>query len=76
MTKRIKLKKWGNSQGIRIPKYILESMDLLGTEEVSFEVVVKDGEICLKPIVDISPYAQLFKGYDFSKPRATFKWDE
>ena len=73
---QVKLQKWGNSHGIRISKDVLEQLGLLDIEDISFELILEDNEIRLKPIVELSPYARLFENYDLSKPRATFDWDE
>ena len=44
----ITLSKWGNSQGIRLPKELLQQVDFL--VGASAEVEVKNGEIIIKPI--------------------------
>ena len=38
--------KWGNSQGIRLPKYLLESADLTDNDVV--EITAKDGSLIIK----------------------------
>lgn len=40
------IQKWGNSQGIRIPKFILEQIDLDTNSDVS--IAVKDDSIIIK----------------------------
>lgn len=72
----VRLQKWGNSHGIRISKDVLEQLGLLDLDDINFELILEDNEIRLKPVVELSPYARLFKNYDLSKPRATFDWDE
>ena len=42
-----KVQKWGNSQGIRIPKNLLENSHIKIGEEV--EISVKDGKIIVEP---------------------------
>ena len=42
-----KVQKWGNSQGIRIPKNLLENSLIKIGEEV--EITVKDGKIIVEP---------------------------
>ncbi|HIG64215.1 MAG TPA: AbrB/MazE/SpoVT family DNA-binding domain-containing protein [Methyloprofundus sp.] len=42
-----KVQKWGNSQGIRIPKNLLENSYIKIGEEV--EITVKDGKIIVEP---------------------------
>ena len=43
-----KLKKWGNSMGVRIPKEILDNLGV--KEDWEFEIIEKGGSIELKPI--------------------------
>lgn len=75
MTK-VKLQKWGNSQGIRIPKDVLKKLDLENVENVEFELTIQDNTISLTPIVELTPYERLFVGYDLNKKRAQFNWDD
>ncbi len=42
-----KVQKWGNSQGVRIPRIFLEELHILVGDEV--EVVARAGEITIKP---------------------------
>lgn len=72
----LKLQKWGNSQGIRIPKDLLEQIGVQNLKNVSFEVHVNGSEIALKPILKLSPLEQLFEGYDESQPKVQFEWDD
>jgi len=44
---KAQLVKWGNSQGVRIPKAILEQCNLREGEEL--EILVEDGRIWLQP---------------------------
>jgi antitoxin MazE len=44
---KAQLVKWGNSQGVRIPKTILRQVNLKEGEEV--EIRVEDGRIWLEP---------------------------
>lgn len=44
----VKLKKWGNSYGIRIPKAIIDELEL--TPNDCFEIRTKEGEIHLQPV--------------------------
>ncbi len=46
-----KIQKWGNSQGLRLPKGILQDAGLGVGAEV--EVVVEGGTILVKPVVKI-----------------------
>lgn len=40
------IQKWGNSQGIRLPKYILEAINWNGNEEI--EIKTEDGKIIIE----------------------------
>ena len=42
------ISKWGNSQGIRIPKEILKKINLLIGEKVSLKVI--DNKIIIEPV--------------------------
>jgi len=43
-----KVQKWGNSQGVRIPKSILENANISTDEELEIKVI--DGRIILEPV--------------------------
>ncbi len=44
-----KVQKWGNSQGLRLPKYVLESADIYVGDNV--EVIPQEGQILIKKIL-------------------------
>ncbi len=44
----IKIKKWGNSLGIRIPHGLVKEMSLLPEQE--YEIITQDDQIILRPI--------------------------
>ena len=44
----VKVKKWGNSLGVRIPKAIVEQVNLLENSEV--EIESKNGTIVIFPV--------------------------
>lgn len=44
----VKIQKWGNSQGIRIPKSILDAANMMTDEELVLSV--EDGKIIIEPI--------------------------
>lgn len=44
----VKIQKWGNSQGLRVPKSILNQTNLMLGDEVS--LTVEDGAILISPI--------------------------
>ena len=63
MTEVSKIQKWGNSQGIRIPKKMLETLDLKVNDSISIE----EGENCLKikkVEEKLSNIDKLFLNYD------------
>ena len=43
-----KISKWGNSQGLRVPKDIMESLNLHIGDDIN--IIVKDGKAILEPI--------------------------
>lgn len=46
-----KIQKWGNSQGLRFPKTILEEADIHIGDEVT--ISVEDGKIIIEPIYKV-----------------------
>ena len=44
MAEVLKIRKWGNSQGIRLPKKILEILDL----KVNDTILIEEGDDCFK----------------------------
>ncbi len=57
-----KVQKWGNSQGIRIPKSILENANISSNEDLDIKVV--DGCIILEPIHRHQTLKERLKDYD------------
>lgn len=43
-----RIQKWGNSQGLRLPKHILEDADISVGDDV--EVIPQDGQIVIKKV--------------------------
>jgi antitoxin MazE len=68
----VQLAKWGNSQGIRIPKKMLNSVGIKENTEVELEV--KENYIMIKPKIekDIDYY---LSDYD-ENDRNTYDWGE
>ena len=59
----VTIQKWGNSQGIRIPKILLENAKLKENERV--EIQELNGDIIIKKITkEYSNLDELFEGYD------------
>lgn len=63
LVKEIELKKWGNSQGLRIGKAELKELGEEGTD-IKFQMVVEQGKITLTPIKKYpSTVEELFADY-------------
>lgn len=63
----IKLKKWGNSQGIILPKKVLREAGLDPDTLQKFNVEVKDNQLILTPVKTKQTLKDLFKGFDYKK---------
>jgi antitoxin MazE len=59
-----KLRRWGNSQGIIIPKTILAKMDIDDPEGQPLLLSVKDGTLFIKKKENVSRLEQMFRGFD------------
>lgn len=69
-----KIQKWGNSQGIRIPKKMLEILDLKVNDSISIE----EGENCLKikkVKEKLSNIEKLFLNYEDKYEKIDLDWD-
>lgn len=78
------IQKWGNSQGIRIPKYILEKINW-NTNEI-LDIEIQDNTIVLRkksadyPEIDLKKkfseyYGEIPTGeYDWGKPQGEEIW--
>ena len=74
MTEVSKIQKWGNSQGIRIPKKMLETLNLKVNDSISIE----EGENCLKikkVEEKLSNIDKLFLNYDGKYEKIDLDWD-
>ena len=68
--------KWGNGQGIRIPKNIL---DVLGwNESEKVEIIVEDNSVKIKKVSakERKNIKELFKNYDGVYRKETIDWGE
>jgi antitoxin MazE len=72
----VTVKKWGNSQGIRFPKKILELVNLTVNEDV--EVEIKDNKIIISKIEtnNIISLEKLFENYNGSNSVKGYDWDD
>lgn len=78
------IQKWGNSQGIRIPKYVLDQIHW-NTDEV-VDIEIQDNTIVLKkkvtdyPIIDLEKKFTEYLGeipsgeFDWGKPQGEEIW--
>lgn len=57
----IKIKKWGNSQGIRIPKNITNQLKI--KEDDEFNLIIEEDKIILEKQNEIKSFKDLFKNY-------------
>ena len=74
MAEVLKIQKWGNSQGIRIPKKMLETLDLKVNDSISIE----EGENCLKikkVEEKLSNIEKLFFNYEDEYEKIDLDWD-
>ena len=68
------VKKWGNSQGIRFPKHILEAAKIKVDDEVSVEV--ENGSIIIKKATPHPTIEELFTGYKGNCDLPEIDWGE
>lgn len=69
------IQKWGNSQGIRIPKYILEQMNLDTNSNVSISVE-NDSIIIQRATKRHISLAQRFADYTGETQSSEYDWGE
>lgn len=75
MTLTISITKWGNGQGIRIPKSILKLLNWSDNEKV--EIVAEDGQIKIKKAdKKRQNIKELFENYDGNYEKENMDWDE
>ncbi len=75
---QVHLKAWGNSQGIRIPKEVLQELNLSSKEDVEFNLYVEDQKIILKPIKKISTLQKIFDNFNenYHSEDARHDWEK
>lgn len=67
------IQKWGNSQGIRIPRYILDAVQFRPDETV--EIDVSDGQIVIKKAVERrKTIKELFDGFEGEYKEKEIDW--
>lgn len=73
MTTTTTIQKWGNSQGIRIPKFILEQINLDANSDVS--ITVKDDSIIIKKANKKHiTLTERFTNYTGETPSGEYDW--
>ncbi|WP_432650180.1 AbrB/MazE/SpoVT family DNA-binding domain-containing protein [Huintestinicola sp.] len=68
------IQKWGNSQGIRIPKIILDTVHWTDNEELT--LIVKDNEVVIRKANERKSLKELFEGYDGEYVPEEIDWGE
>jgi len=64
---KVTVKKWGNSQGIRLPKYVLKA---IGVDDINTELTLtinNNKEIVLEKAKNSLTIDKLFEGFDYKK---------
>lgn len=70
------IQKWGNSQGIRLPKYLLEALKWTDNEKIVIKaqdnrIVIEQAEPKRRPTI-----TELFEGYNESYTPEEIDWGE
>ncbi|MGN0638978.1 MAG: AbrB/MazE/SpoVT family DNA-binding domain-containing protein [Huintestinicola sp.] len=68
------IQKWGNSQGIRIPKIILDTVHWNDNEELT--LIVKGNEVVIKKANERKGIKELFEGFDGEYIPEEIDWGE
>ena len=67
------IQKWGNSQGIRLPKVLLDTVHWSENEEI--EIIAKGDEIVIKKAApQRKTIEELFEGYDEEYEHIDMDW--
>jgi len=70
----VTLQKWGNSQGFRIPKTVLESLEWQENEQ--FSIAAKKNKIIIEPVQKRKTIQELFADYEGNCESAEIDWGE
>ncbi len=70
------IQKWGNSQGIRLPKFLLEALSWRENEAITIETI--DNKIVIEKLVtpQKQTLAQLFADFDGTYTPEDIQWGE
>ena len=72
----VNIQKWGNSQGIRIPKYMLD--DLLWSDNETVDITIENGKIVIERTSPSQKknIVELFEGFNGKYDAEEFDWGE
>jgi antitoxin component of MazEF toxin-antitoxin module len=76
MLQKVQLKNWGNSLGIRVPKNILDDLNLKVDSSLEISVDSKNKTIILKADDGLTPYEKLMQEGQKNKERKQVNWDK
>lgn len=68
------IQKWGNSQGVRLPKFILEAANFADNEEIT--VTAEDNKIIITKVEKEIDIEELFADYDGDYKPSEIDWGE
>ncbi|MCL2857004.1 MAG: hypothetical protein FWE19_04670 [Oscillospiraceae bacterium] len=68
-----KITRWGNSDGVQIPRALLEVVGLSDSEDV--EIVAKDKMLIIRPARERLSIEKLFEDWD-GEPPEPYSWGE
>ena len=71
---KVTVKKWGNSQAVILPKYVLKEVGITDTNTDLILRINKNKEIVLKKAKEPVTIDKLFEGFDYEKYWAD--WDK
>ncbi|WP_140421596.1 AbrB/MazE/SpoVT family DNA-binding domain-containing protein [Bacillus cereus] len=72
---KVQLKSWGNSVGIRIPKNILDCLNLEVDSSLGISVDLKNKSIILKADDGLTPYERLMEKGQKNKEKKQVEWN-
>lgn len=64
---KVTVKKWGNSQAVILPKYVLKEVGITDTNTDLILRINKNKEIVLKKAKEPVTIDKLFEGFDYGK---------
>lgn len=72
----VNIQKWGNSQGIRIPKHMLE--DLAWSDNETVDIMIEDRKIVIERTRPSQKknIVELFEGFNGKYDASEFDWGE